>query len=313
MITFGDLFISLCPMLLSLILIIGTKHLSDIKPRHLIRQRNRYAAMYGQQDDLIQLIGRRLLERLELVTISPELILDLASYDGSSSRQLKERYRSARVIGCEPGIELAKLAKQQSGWFRKPGYITAMPDMIPVKDNCVDLVVVNLYPVWFTDVSRLFREINRVLSADGLLLFTSMGPDSLMPIRSAWQTADPDFEHLLAFNDMHDIGDALTRTGFHNIVMENEPLTIEYATVSSLHDDLRRTAHANLSPDRRSGLLGKQRYQAYLNALEEFKSPTLNITYDMVFGHGWKGIKQPKHAINALPDQFESIPFKSLD
>ena len=291
----------------------GTKLLSDINPRHLIKQRNRYAAKYSQQDDLIQLISRRLLERLELVTIEPEIILDLAIYDGSSSRQLKEQYRSARVIGCEPGIELAKLAKQKSGWFKRPNYITALPEQIPVQDNCVDLAVVNLYPVWLSDVSLLFREINRVLTADGLVLFTSMGPDSLMQVRSAWHTADPDFEHLLPFIDMHDIGDALTRTGFHNIVMENEPLTIEYSTIASLHDDLRFTAHANLSPNRRPGLLGKQRYKTYLDALEGSKQPNLNITYDMVFGHGWKGIKQPKHAINAIPDQFESIPIKSLD
>ncbi len=300
-------------MLLSLIQSFETEPLSNIDYRQLTRQRNRAASRFADHNDLIHLISRRLLERLDLVTIEPELILELGSLDGRSCRALKDRYRKATVIGVEPGLAFCRQAAKLSGWFNKPRYACAQPEKLPLPDDSVDLVVVNLFPVWYNDPTPLIREINRVLSAEGLLLFTSLGPDTLAAVVQAWQQSDPDTPHVMPFSDMHDIGDALTRCGFHNIVMENEPLNIEYPSVSSLHDDLRLTGHANLAIERRKTLTGKQRFQRYKNSLQEQLESGKNITYDVVFGHGWKGIKQPKHAINAIPEAFEPIPIKSID
>ena len=188
-----------------------------------------------------------------------------------------------------------------------------MPEQLPIKDNSVDLVVLNLYPVWLTDPNPLFAEINRVLTTQGLVLFTSLGPDTLNQLADCWQQVDGDYTHIMPFADMHDIGDGLTRNGFHNIVMENEPLNIGYSDIDSIHNDLRLTSHASLATDRRRTLLGKQRYDNYMSLLKSKIDPQLNITYDVIFGHGWKGYKQPKHAVNAHPEQFDSIPIKSLD
>ena len=287
--------------------------MSGITTTQLIRQRNRRATSYSGQADLINLIGQRLLERLELVTITPDIIVDLGCCDGVTSRALKTIYPGAQVIGVEPSVSLCKVAQKQSGWFKKPRYLSALPNALPIQDDCADLVVINLYPVWQHDIRQLFIEINRVLTPEGLVLFTSLGPDTLLNLRASWQQVDPDYEHLMPFADMHDIGDALTGAGYHNIVMENEPLSIDYPTIESLHEDLRYTGYANLANSRRPTLLSKGRYQNYLSKLVSNDSSGLKITYDVVFGHGWKGIKQPKHAINAIPEQFEQIPFKSLD
>ena len=279
----------------------------------LIKQRNRHANRYASQAELINLISQRLLERLELVTIEPEVILDLGSFDGATCRTLKTIYKKAQIIGIEPAAKLCQIAAKQVGWFDKQRYIAGMPEQLPIKDNSVDLVVLNLYPVWVDDPNPLFAEINRVLTAEGLVLFTSLGPDTLKQLTECWHQVDTDHTHTMPFADMHDIGDALTRNGFHNIVMENEPLNIGYSDIDSIHDDLRYTGHALLATDRRKTLLGKKRYGDYVALLNSKFNPQLNITYDMVFGHGWKGYKQPKHAINAIPDQFDSIPIKSLD
>ena len=300
-------------MLLSRLIEFGIQTLTTKQATQLIRQRNRFAQRYSEQAALINLISQRLLERLQLVKITPEVIVDLGSFDGSTCRSLKDIYNKAQIIGVEPATRLCQIATKQVGWFSKQHYISALPEHLPLANNSVDLVILNLYPVWLTDPNPLFAEINRILTAEGLILFSSLGPDTLKQINDSWRQADEAYPHTMLFTDMHDIGDALTRNGFHNIVMENEPLNINYPDIDSIHDDLRLTGHALLTPERRKTLTGKQRYQRYIDALTAQMTPELNITYDLIFGHGWKGYKQPKHAINALDDTHGAIPFKAID
>ena len=285
---------------------------SDLKAQ-FVKQRNRHASGYVSHSEIIDLLAERLIERLDLVTITPERILDIGSFIGNNVRTLGSRYSKAHVFGMEPSVPLARQAYDQRGWFSKLHYFSGLPHNLPFADSSIDLVIANLYPLWLGEPKQMLAEVSRVLTPDGLFLFNSLGPDSLTEIKQSWSKIDHQIEHTERFIDMHDVGDALTSSGFHNIVMENEPLTITYPSAEEAHQDLRQTGYANLNVNRRKSLTGKSKFNHYLERLNAMANPEISITLDMVFGHGWKGQQKPKYPIHDFGQDANNIAIKAVD
>jgi malonyl-CoA O-methyltransferase len=98
---------------------------------------------------------------------------------------------------------------------------------------------------WVSDVESMLREWRRVLRPDGLLVFTSLGPDTLQ----AWRIYLGDYT-IPNFIDMHEIGDMLTRARFSDPVMDVEYYTLTYSEPSTLLSELQASgmlvAHSRL-------------------------------------------------------------------
>ena len=94
----------------------------------------------------------------------------------------------------------------------------------------VELVFSNLALQW-CEPARVFAEAARALTADGLILFSTFGPDTLRELRAAFAEVDG-APHVNRFVDMHDLGDALVHAGFSDPVMEMERITLEYDSVA---------------------------------------------------------------------------------
>jgi malonyl-CoA O-methyltransferase len=72
--------------------------------RHRLRRAfERAAASYDQAAVLQREIGGRLLERLDLIKLKPESIVDVGCGTGTITAALLKKYRKARVIGLETG------------------------------------------------------------------------------------------------------------------------------------------------------------------------------------------------------------------
>ena len=91
---------------------------------------------------------------------------------------------------------------------------------------------------------QIFAEFRRVLAPHGLLCFTSLGPDTLRELRSAWRAVDS-HTHVNQFIDMHDTGDALVRAGFAAPVLDVERYTLTYLDVRRVAADLKATGAHN--------------------------------------------------------------------
>ena len=119
---------------------------------------------------------------------------------------------------------------------------------------------------WVGDLPAALAEIHRVLAVDGLLTFTTFGPDTLKELRRVRRIDG--HAHVGSFIDMHDIGDMLVAAGFADPVMHMELLT----------PDLRGHARIDARPqsDRRDqcderatrALMGRRRFERALEALE---------------------------------------------
>ena len=234
-------------------------------------------------------IRSRLIERLDVVRLDPTVVLDLGAATGHGSRALKTRYPRANVIALDLSTAMLREARRQQRLFRRFKRVAGDAARLPLRSDSVDLVFSNLMLQWCSDPDAVFRETRRVLRQGGLLTFASLGPDSLRELRTAWAQIDRG-THVHRFIDMHDIGDALVRTGFAEPVMDTERLTITYSSVDRLLKELRLTGSSNLAHGRRRGLAGNAVGRRFKEACQSVRyEDVLPVTLEIVYGHAWAG------------------------
>ena len=252
-------------------------------------------------------IADRLLARLEVVRLKPQVILDIGCGTGYDVRKLMQRYPRARVLGLDIVAAMANRARRNSGLWRRLtgrcGFACGDAERLPLAPASVDMIVSNLALQW-CDPHTVFAEARRVLRPGGLLMFTTFGPDTLRELRDAWRAAD-DAPHVHAFIDMHDIGDMLIHAGFADPVMDMESFTLTYAGVMEVMRDIKQLGAHNVALNRTRGLTGKARFARFRAAYE---SRALNgkipATYEAVYGHAWVAETEPAHA----RDGFAVVP-----
>lgn len=243
-------------------------------------------------------VGERLLERLELTTVAPERVLDVGCGTGRPTRALVKRYPKAAVIGADLAPGMLRVAETRQPWFGKRArYVCAEASRLPFATASFDLLYGSLVLQWCEDLDATLLEWRRLLKPHGLLLFSTLGPDTLKELRSAWSTVDG-YNHVNRFLDMHDVGDALIRAGFVEPVMDVEQLTLTYADVTSLMRDLKRIGAHNVTAGRGRGLMGRGRLAALDRAYERFRrDDRLPASYEVVYGTAWAPKFMPTAAL----------------
>jgi len=243
-------------------------------------------------------IGKRLLERLELIRLVPETIVDIGCATGEITALLSRKYRKSRVLALERTPALLARARRRSHWLRRYHCICGTPERLPLADCSCDLLFSNLSLQWSADPDRVFRECQRVLKPGGLLLFSTLGPDTLAELRQSWAAAD-NYTHVNAFIDMHDLGDALVRAQLLDPVMDVDRLTLTYPDVDALMRDLKKLGAHNMTAGRVPGLTGKGRLQAMRTAYEQFRhQDRLPVTCEIVYGHAWAPVQSLSYSRN---------------
>lgn len=260
---------------------------------------NRAADTYDAAAVLQKEVRERMLERLDLVKITPDIILDAGSGTGQAGRLLQKRYAGSQLIQLDIALRMLEKSRAEHAspikntinrLFGIPASSAVCADIerLPLAGGTTGLVWSNLAIQWCNDLDRVFQEVNRILQPNGLFMFSTFGPDTLKELREA-SAADPDHVHVNRFIDMHDIGDALVRAGFAAPVLDVEHLVLTYDDVFGVMRDLKAIGAHNATEGRRRGLDGKGFLQALADRYERFrKACKLPATFEVVYGHAWK-------------------------
>jgi malonyl-CoA O-methyltransferase len=250
------------------------------------RSFDRAVATYDDAAVLHREVRDNLLQRLDLMALAPRVVVDAGAGTGHASRALIRRYPKSLVIACDTSHLMLRAAAAQQTWLRRFARVCADAQRLPLADGSVDLILSNLMLQW-CDPEAVFAEFRRVLAPRGLLNFTTLGPDTLRELRSAWSGVDA-HTHVNQFLDMHDIGDALVRAGFASPVLDVERYTLSYLDVRRIAADLKATGAHNATVGRSKGLTGRGRFNALETAYEAYRQAgRLPATYEVVFGHAW--------------------------
>jgi malonyl-CoA O-methyltransferase len=243
--------------------------------RGAVRRRfDRAAKTYESASRLEAEVAARMLERLDYVKIAPRRILDAAS--GPPRSLLGKRYPKAQIVALDFSLQM--LRRREFGFFRRnPLSICADVEHLPIAAGAIDFVWCNMALHWLSDPLPAFKEFARVLAPEGLLMFSTLGPDALKELRAAAGAA-----RVHAFIDMHDLGDMLIAAGFTAPVMDMEILTFTYANPGALLADLRSSGQTSARADRPRGLSGRRFGERLRAALAP------RATFEVVYGHAWK-------------------------
>ena len=278
-------------------------------PIDLRRVRKLFAApeRIAESDFLRREIASRMHERLALVKIQPQRVLDAGCGEGADLALLQGQYAEAQMLGCDASLPLLHIARQRqatamssmnrllSKWLPvkvslgvAAGLLCGDFAQLPLKHATVDLIWSNLALHWHPQPDRVFAEWRRVLRVDGLLMFSCFGPDTFKEIRTAFAAADH-APHVLSFVDMHDFGDMLVNAGFSTPVMDMETITVTYDSVDKLLADARAWGGNPLATRRRS-LLGRKSWRKFLDAMESSRRADgkIPLTFEVVYGHAFR-------------------------
>jgi malonyl-CoA O-methyltransferase len=173
-----------------------------IDPRIARRRFERAAGSYAKASRIEGEIASRMLERLDYIKMMPRRVLDAGS--GPPQRALGKRYPAAEVMACDFSLAMLRAGKKRFFERRPPKAVCGDFARLPFAAGAFDLVWSNMALHWAADPQAALREFHRVLAVDGLLMFSTLGPDTLGELRAAAGGA-----RVHAFADMHDLGDML--------------------------------------------------------------------------------------------------------
>ncbi len=261
----------------------------DLDAVRVRRLAARAAPYYDKVAWLPRQVAEALMEHLLPVRIQPARILDVGAGTGICSRLLARRYRSARVILMDCSTPMLRVARsREPRWFSNCAFACADGGSLPVADQSIDLLVSSLMLPSCTSPDAVLADFQRVLKPGGLLMFSSLGPDTLRELRECWLAVDPDV-HVHAFFDMHDLGDALLRAGLRDVVMDTERITGRYPDAATLMAELKRLGVSNAARGCRAGLTTSALLGAVATEYERFRrDATLPASFEVVFGHAWR-------------------------
>lgn len=205
-----------------------------------------------------------LLERLDYIRIEPQVILNDGLYTAHSHAQLLQRYPSAKVIDIHDIDELKKIS-----------------------DASINLIFAH-FPLLSQDPVEILREFFRVLADGGLLLFTSLGPDTFCELRESFRAVDS-YRHAHDFVDMHHVGDCLKKLNFTDPVMDREVMTILYENIPLFFSDLKSLQATSRHEKRSRGLMSRMRWKKMLLHYDQLKiDNAYPVSIELIFGHAWK-------------------------
>ena len=267
--------------------------------RQVARRFSRVAARYAEADFFAREVDRRMQERLDYINLSPQRILDLGCSRGGSFPGLMARYPQAQLLGLDLAPAMLRMAQPaRPAWQRwlglgqsgGAGRVAADAARLPLKSRSAALVWSNLLLHWLDDPLPALAEAHRVLEVGGLLMFSTLGPDSLKELRAAFADG---YAHTQRFIDMHDLGDMLVACGFADPVMDMEVITLTYDDLDAMFAELRAAGSSCAMKARRRGLTGAVSLKLARENYEKLRRDgKLPATFEVVYGHAWKA--EPK-------------------
>jgi malonyl-CoA O-methyltransferase len=268
------------------------------------RSFGRAAGTYHAAAVMQKEVCARLAERLSLIRLNADNVLDMGAGTGFATPLLKARYPQTNLVSLDLAPEMLSHARAldiaAAPWLDRvrgktfAHYAAGDAERLPIKTASLDLVFSSLTLQW-CDPRLVFAEVARTLKDGGLFMFATVGPDTLRELRAAFAKADGQ-AHVNVFIDMHDLGDALVHAGFADPVMDMEHITMTYTNVEALARDLKAIGAHNMMPGRPQGLVSKSHWQAVKADYERHRSADgqLPATYEIVYGHAWKIGRKPK-------------------
>jgi len=232
-------------------------------------------------------VARRMEERLEWIKLKPAQWAHWAPVRGGLQAHglLAKRYPESECYVVESDVDHVEYASKSIAkpWWQPARWKSPSTRFETPAEGAVQLVWANMALHMAADPQALIAQWHRALGLDGFVMFSCLGPDTLVELRRLYQTMGwPEPAH--EFTDMHDWGDMLVGAGFAEPVMDMERITLTFESPERLLQELRGLGR-NLHAQRFAGLRGRAWQRKLHQGLSE---APLQLTFEIIYGHAFK-------------------------
>jgi malonyl-CoA O-methyltransferase len=193
-------------------------------------------------------------------------ILDIGCGTGGLGRGIKGLFPGA--ILCAADIALPMLAKAGENLNNAVELVQADCEALPFRGSTFDIVASSLAYQW-TESFSAFKEANRVLKKNGLLVFSTLGPGTLLELRECLSVALPSYTSPMTYKGPVALAHELERAGFNVESIDCRNTVRTYENMMSLIRTLKMIGASpplkglSVGPSlRRAGRIYKERYSS---------------------------------------------------
>ena len=243
--------------------------------------RDRAARTVGAVADLLRDGAERLLDRLDDMTGTFDLALDIG---GRGVVAPLLRARGITVVSSDLSAPMARL----NGGLA----VVADEEFCPFAPGSLDLIVASLSLHWINDLPGALIQIRQALRPDGLFLASMPALGSLGELRAALTEAEISLlggvsPRVSPFPDLRDCAGLLQRAGFAAPVVDLEEIVVRYADPLRLLRDLRAAGETNAVRARTRRVPPAALFPAALAAMRGADG-RVPVTVRLAMMTGWK-------------------------
>ncbi len=238
-------------------------------------------------------VARRMAERLPVIRLRPERIVDWGAFNGASRALLSAAYPAARLVAVEPDAARreATAAALAPPWWSARRWSQGAPAVrLPEEIGAThcELLWANMSLHAAPDPLAVMRQWHRAVAVEGFIMFSTLGPGTLAGLSTLYAARGWP-PPLAPFVDMHDLGDMLLEAGFADPVMDQETLTLSWPSAAALLAELRQLG-GNVDARRFAGLR-TPRWQRELATQLQARadaSGRVAMDFEIVYGHAFR-------------------------
>ena len=243
------------------------------------RHRDRAAATVGSVGDLLRDGAERLVDRLDDMTGTFGLALDVG---GRGIVAPLLRARGIEVVSSDVSPPMARL----NGLA-----VVADEEFLPFGPGSFDLIVASLSLHWINDLPGALIQMRRALRPDGLFLASMPALGSLGELRAALTEAELALSggaspRVSPFPDLADCAGLLQRAGFAAPVVDLEEIVVRYADPLQMLRDLRAAGETNAVRARSRGVASAELFPSALAGMKA-EDGRVPVTLRLAMMTGW--------------------------
>ncbi len=236
-------------------------------------------------------VAKRMAERLVLFRQQPKRVLQWWPVASSESSALQAAYPDAELTHVRPQQVELPTPDASPSWWRSlfaPRSAARVIDDQSVPARSCDMLWANMALHAAADRHSMIKAWREALTVNGVVMFSTLGPDTTRELRSLYRSQGWG-PHAAPLADMHDIGDDLVHAGFADPVMDQETLTLHWADVPSMLQEL-RTLGRNTAPQRFAGLRTPRWRHRLADEMQRVSlmQARVSLTFEVVYGHAFR-------------------------
>lgn len=145
-------------------------------------------------------------------------------------------------------------------------------ESLPFVDESFDGCISSLTVQWSENPLQLFSEMYRALKPGGWFALSTLGPETLFELRSAWRMVD-EFAHVNKFLSLESVKSVAEQAGLQMVAYKSETPVLYYHSVVHLMRELKGIGAHTINEGRQNGLMGRATFRRLEEAYDNWLDP----------------------------------------